>query len=229
MLSMLLPVLGAGMASLPVPCRFEEGAAIVLTSSEIRARDLAATGSCPVEVHDDVPLAVLPTGTRTYTMSCSQLAYLVSRRASGAVISCVSQYEPVRFSVAVQRSAGPCFSLTQGAANGDRLTPDILQSADCRPADERRTFAAMDAAGVVALRDLRAGDVIGPVRLPEVPVAEAGDRVHGLATAGPVRIEREFELLQPAWPGRDVFARDRAGEVIVLSVPLGAFEGEAGW
>lgn len=67
--------------------------------------------------------------------------------------------------------------------------------------------------------DLSEEDTRGSGHPSYAPVGEKGDRVYGTVASGPVRIEREFELLQPAWPGRGVFARSQAGEVVVLSVP----------
>lgn len=70
-----------------------------------------------------------------------------------------------------------------------------------------------------------ADEVRGSGYQRSAPVGEKGDRVFGAVASGPVRIEREFELLQPAWPGRDVFARSQSGEVVVLSVPDASAEG----
>lgn len=73
------------------------------------------------------------------------------------------------------------------------------------------------AAGAVREENPPADDCGVPARRAG-PVALRGETVTGAAAFGPVLVERELELLQPAWPGRKVFARDREGAIVVLSV-----------
>lgn len=215
--TLLIAMLGTGAGDMAPICRISGDVTVFLATSDLTGGDLVAAGICRDVTANDGAVARLPVGAASHTLSCSQLAGLAARVPAGPEIRCPAGDEHVRLVRAREARAGTCFELGQGVRRGDVIGPEILEPADCA----RGAASGVVAAGVelVAARDLLAGEVFGPLKLPLVPVASAGDDVFGAVNAGPVRIDRAFKVLQPAWPGRDVFARDLSGKVVVLSVP----------
>lgn len=210
-------MLGAGTGNVPPACLVSGDVTVFLATSDLTGGDLVAAGVCPDGVGGDGAVARLPAGAASHTLSCGQLAGLAARTPAAPEIRCHAGDERVRLVGVRETRAGACYALSQGVRRGNAIDRESLEPADC--GQEHGSGVVAAGTGLIAARDLSAGAVFGPLKLPSVPVASAGDDVFGAVNAGPVRIERAFELLQPAWPGRDVFARDLSGKVVVLSVP----------
>lgn len=224
MLSLLLPLLGTGATvglspEAPPACLISADIVVPLTASQVMARDVLAAAGCRDQAGSDTPIAQLPPGQAGYVLRCDQLARLAGRGAAGAGLTCGSGAERVRFQVNTTAPAGQCFLAGAEVARGSVLKVGDLRPVPCEAGVRAPRAVAARGTDLVALRDIHSEELVGPLVLPAPPVGRAGETVTGAAVFGPVLVERELELLQPAWPGRNVFARGRDGKIIVLSVP----------
>lgn len=224
MFSLLLPLLGAGAPDALPPerspaCLISADIVVPLAASQVLARDVLAAAACADQAGSDTPIAQLPPGRGGYVLRCDQLARLAGRGTAGAAIACGSGSEEVRFRIEAPAPAGQCFLAGAEVARGGMLRAEDLRPVPCEAGVRAPRAVSARGTDLVALRDIHSEELVGPLVLPAPPVGRAGETVTGAAVFGPVLVERELELLQPAWPGRNVFARDREGKVVLLSVP----------
>lgn len=192
----------AAAAMLPVP------GVIELPDHAIRLHDLA-----PAAARGNPVIARIPPGRSSLTLSGAALTWLVAR----AVPSIRTILPAGDYTFTIRRSHGSSMSCWQAQKNisaGHPIGGDDVAAAACEPhtvfSDAVKTQGGLP----FARRAIPEGALLGRLYVPVKTVALPGDALTLVTQTGPVTVERRVTLLQIGVPGRRVFVRDQAKNVI---------------
>lgn len=192
----------AAAAMLPVPGLIE------LPDHAIRLHDLA-----PAAARSNPVIARIPPGRSSLTLSSAALTRLLARAAPS-----IRTLLPVGdYTFTIRRSHGSGMSCWQAQKNisaGHPISRDDVAAAACEPhtvlPDAVKTLCGL----LIARRAIPAGAPLGRLYVPVKTAALPGDALTLVTQTGPVTVERRVTLLQIGVPGRRVFVRDQAKNVI---------------
>lgn len=110
-----------------------------------------------------------------------------------------------------------CLRALAPFAVGDVADAAKFEPADCVGENASPTFRYDVSAHLARLaRPVAAGEIVPAYPQYDARAVHAGGKLHLVILAGPVRVEREVEAIQPAKPGQRLFVR--AGDGAILSV-----------
>lgn len=192
----------AAAAMLPVPGLIE------LPDHAIRLHDLA-----PAAARGNLVIARIPAGRSSLTLSSAALNRLLAR-----AMPSIGRLLPIgHYTFTIRKSHGSGMSCWQAQKNisaGHPIGMDDVAAAACEPhtvlPDAVKTLCGLP----IARRAIPAGAPLGRLYVPVKAVALPGDALTLVTQTGPVTVERRVTLLQVGVPGRRVFVRDQAKNVI---------------
>lgn len=213
---------------------FGLGASCALTSADIvslpaREVQISAVASLDCLSGEDAArvsamvIARLPRGAQRLSLSRTALAALVRRRVPMLRLGMIEDGRVVLQAPArpLESEAG-CFTAGRDILADALIVRDDVEEAPC-PAEGGPRYIRYDRSlGVLrAARDIAAGQPLGRMAAPPATALEDGERVRIAIQVGPVRIERDLEVVQSS-DADTVFVRDDAGQV--FAQPTSAIE-----
>lgn len=182
---------------------------------------LVARESIPAGIDPDFRLMRVPKGHRSITLTVEAQRKLLKRRLPNVKLAPrTAQAIEVTFARKTPaEDARPCFELGQPLEGGAWIGAEHIRQTAC---DDGRRAAplAYDAAARAprTLSALAAGSYVGRIVVPSRLPLPKGSELTLHTRVGPVAVDRNAVLEQPARPGRRAFVRLSDGSIIAAKL-----------